>query len=479
MKLGYYFFYVMLFIFASNSYADDGKSDSRITRDLDSYFNNLGFSSSITSPEAYNGQRAGFYTGGSLFIRAPARSVQLMQMDLPSYHAGCSGIDLYAGGISFIKADALISAMKDVMNNAGGYAFMLAMETATPELANVLKYMYDAASAINHMNINSCETAQDLVGGLWPRTQANQQHICRDIGSNGGEGLFSDWAQARQKCGTEGSFNDTMAKAHTDPHYKNLVFDSGNIVWKALKQNTLLNHDNDLAEFFMTLSGTVILYKETTDENSPIKHVTLPSKMDDNNNLIKSLLKGGKAIIYKCDTTDLEGCLHIDPKGVEVEISSSKSFGERVKTLLDNIATKIVTDTPLTAEEIGLLQATSLPIYKMLNVKVAFTKGNKFVDVSSYSDAIATDILYQYLKESLEIVRLSLSAMQYPEDLTAKLRPQIDKEIDVLREEQQSAYTRMSTAIQIIQETQLIERMLAGDLSTELGNTLSWAKGLK
>ncbi|MCE3237354.1 MAG: hypothetical protein K0R24_335 [Gammaproteobacteria bacterium] len=480
MKLGGSFFSIVLFVFASTLYADSSESGKSISDDLNAYFNRLGFSSSITSPQAYNGQRAGFYTGGSLFMRAPVNNLQLMEVDLPSYHAGCGGIDLYAGGISFIKAPALINAMKGVMNNAGGYAFMLALETATPELANVLKNMYGLANSVNHLDINSCEIGQDLVGGLWPRTQASQQQICRDVGSNSERGLFSDWAEARQKCGTEGSFNDTMNKARQDPHYKNLVFDRGNIVWKALKQNSLLNKDDELAEFFMTLSGTVILYKETMDENATIKHVTLPSKMDDNNNLIKVLLKGGTATIYHCrDSKEPDGCLDIDPQGIQVQIGSNKSFGARVKTLLDSMADKIVTDTALTDEEKGLLQATSLPIYKMLNVKVAFTKGNQFVDVSSYSDAIANDILYQYLKQSLETVRLSLSAVQYPDDLINELRPRIDKEIDVLREEQQSAYTRMSTAIQIIQETQLIERMLAGDLSTELGNTLSWAKALK
>lgn len=451
---------------------------SGINDDLNNYFNDLGFSTSVTSPHAYNGQRAGYYSGGSLFMRSRVRQVQLVQVDLPSFHAGCSGIDLYAGGLSFVKADALVKAMKDVMNNAGSYAFSLALKTATPLLANVMETIHNKADEINRMNINSCETAEALVGGMWPRTAASQQQICRDLGSNGSGGLFSDWAQARQQCGTGGNFNSTMDKARLDPRYQNRVFDNGNVAWKAIKQNKLINGDNELAQFFMTLSGTVILSKEGSSESAPTKYTTLPSKMDNkNNNLIQALLKGGTAKIYKCDTTEADGCLH--PTEVDVTITPDKSFGTRIRSLLDSIAKKIVEDTALSQEEIGLLQSTSLPIYKMLNVKVAFTKGNKFLDVTPYADAIANDILYQYLEESLSIVKHSLSILQIPDDIVATLKTPINQELEALRIEQKNAYTRLSSTLQIIQETQLIERMLAGELSTELANTLSWAKGLK
>lgn len=467
----------ILIYFILNLFFECAAFASGIQDDLNNYFNGLGFSTSITVPTAYQGQQAGYYTGGSLFMRAPVRQVQLVQIDAPSFHAGCGGIDMYTGGISFIKAEALVNTMKDIMNNVGSYAFMLAMETATPQLVNIERAIHNFANEANRLNINSCEAAEALVGGVFPRNAAAQQQVCRDHGSNSSKGLFSDWVQARQQCGTEGQFNSTMEKAKRDPLYKNRVFDSGNIAWKALKQNGLLSSDNELSEFLMTLSGTVILSKKNTREDSPIDYKTWESKMGKDNDLVTALLKGGKAKVYKCDTTDVDGCLNL--REVDVNISTSHAFGARIKVLLDRIATKIVEDTALSNEEIGLLQATSLPIYKMLNVKVAFTKGNKFLDATPYADAIANDILYQYLEMSLKVVRKNLDILQIPEDLVAKLKPNIDKELDILREEQKSAYTRLSTTLQIIQETQLIEKMLAGDLSTQLANTVTWAKGLR
>jgi len=449
-----------------------------VSEDLNNYFNSLGFSSNVTSPQAYHGQQAGFYTGGSVFARSAVRDVQLMQIELPSFRSGCSGIDIFTGGFSFINSDQIIPLMQNIMNNSASYAFTLAMETASPVLANVMKYWNDFASKVNQANINSCEMAESLVGGMWPKVRGAQQRVCQDIGSNT-HGLFTDWAQAKQKCGNGDEFSKTMDKARTDPRYKNLVFDSGNITWKAIKQNNLFGSDDELAQFFMSLSGTVILYKNGTgDDASVTLSPPLPSLMDkDQNNLIKAILEGGDVTIYKCDTLDADGCLK--PKEGKLTILKENAFGNRIKLLLEDMVNKIISDEALTPEEIGLLQSTSLPIYKMLNVQAAFAKDKNILDIASYSEAVATDILFQYLEQSLIVIRNNVAATQYSEAILAELRPNIDKELDQLRESQKSAYSRMAISIQMIQQTQVIERMLAGDLSTDLSNSISWAKGLR
>lgn len=449
-----------------------------LNSDLNNYFNDLGFSSNITSPQAYHGQQAGYYTGGSVFMRTPTRDVQLVQIQLPSFRSGCSGIDIFTGGFSFINSDQMIELLRNIMNNSASYAFTLAMETASPALSNVMKYWNDFASKVNQANINSCEMAESLVGGMWPRVRGAQQRICQDLGSNT-KGLFTDWAQARQKCGTN-EFENTMDKARSDPRYTNLVFDKGNVAWKAIKQNNLFGNDDELAQFFISLSGTVIIYKDGAGDDAPVKlSPPMPSLMDkEKNNLIKALLEGGEVTIYKCDTLEKDGCLNPTRDG-KIIITKETAFGNRIKTLLEGMVEKIINDKPLEPQEIGLLQTTSLPIYKMLNVQAAFAKDKQILNVASYADAVATDILFQYLEQSLTIIRSNISAAQYPEDMIAELRPNIDKELDQLREAQKTAFSRMAISIQMIQQTQVIERMLAGNLSTDLANSLSWARGLK
>ena len=172
-------------------------------------------------------------SGGSLFARDSVRDVQIVQIDLPSFRSGCGGIDLFTGGFSFVDSKQLIDAMQNIINNSLGYAFNLALESTTPEIANVMKYINTLSNDINRANINSCETAAGLVGAAWPKTHVAQQQVCQDIGTS--NGLFTDWAAAREGCSTGGDMTKTLNGASNNPSYKSMLLASGNIAWKAIQ----------------------------------------------------------------------------------------------------------------------------------------------------------------------------------------------------------------------------------------------------
>lgn len=463
------YLYIMI-LFSGNVYAT-------VANDLNNFFDTLGYSGNVTSP-AYEGQKAGYYTGGSLFMRSPTRDVQLLQVELPSFRSGCGGIDVFGGSFSFINGEQMVQLMQNIMNNAGSYAFTLALETASPALANVMKYWNDFQSKINQENINSCEMAENLVGGLWPKVRGAQERVCQDIGNS--KGIFSDWAAARQGCSTGNEFSSTMNKGRNDEHYKQFVFDSGNVTWKAIKQNKLFSSDDELAEFFMSLAGTIILAKDKSSDDANVSmSPRMPSLMDrEHNNLIKAFLEGGNIEIYKCDTTDENGCLH--PHKATIPFEKSKAFGQRIKTILVGMVDKVIADEKeLNDQEKALLNSTSLPVYKMLNVQAAFAKNKDIIDIKSYADIIASDIIFQYLEQSLQIIRKNISGSQYPDAIIDEFRPNIASELEELRLAQKNAYERMTMTLMLVEKTQAIERMLAGSLSSELGNSLAWAHGLK
>lgn len=73
------------------------QSSANVGQDLDDFFNGIGYASNVTTPAAFESQAAGFFGGGSLYARNQVRQYQLVQLDLPSYRAGCGGIDLFTG----------------------------------------------------------------------------------------------------------------------------------------------------------------------------------------------------------------------------------------------------------------------------------------------------------------------------------------------------------------------------------------------
>jgi len=453
----------LIFLVSESIYAD-------VDSDLHGFFDKLGFDNNITAPRAYKGQEAGYYTGGSIFARTPVRDLQIMQLDVPGYRTGCGGIDLFAGGFSFIDSDQLVKLLKNVMNNAKGYAFTLALEAATPMLANVIKYLQEQAAKINAMNVNSCETAAGLVGSVWPRTQEAQRRVCADIASTQQAGIFTDYAAAKQGCGFGGHLTEILGKG--SGAHKNAIFKEGNLAWKAIQQNKFLNDDLLLAELFMSLSGTIIVRQNGVGDDAEHTFITLPS-LATNIKLLGAILNGGSAIIYKCDES--EKCLI--PSAAAITISTDNALKNRVAKTLQKMADKFYSDTRLLGTEIGLMESTTLPIQKMLNVQMAFYKEQEVLDISNYTDIIAIDILFQYLNESLNVVRASTVNLQYPEEIMNKFIKSIDVAKRALRSEQKSVYAEITTTNSIIKQTKMIEDLLSSSYSEHMNLNMKWSKG--
>lgn len=113
-----------------------------------------------------------------------------MSMQVPSLNADCGGIDAYLGAFYFINGAKLQRFVKQIMSNAAGYAFDLALQTMVPELKQAKDYLQKLATDVNSSNMSSCQAAQGIIGGLWPTTQVRQQKICQNVA--GESNMFSD-----------------------------------------------------------------------------------------------------------------------------------------------------------------------------------------------------------------------------------------------------------------------------------------------
>ncbi len=460
----------MLFIItiSLNAFAD-------VNSDLNNFFDGLGMVSNTTAPHAYQGQQAGYYSGGSLYARNSVRNVQLVQVELPSVRAGCGGIDVFAGGFSFINSKEAINMMRNIMNNSKGYAFKLTLAEVTPLLKNISSDVENVANFINQGNINTCAAGEGLVGGLWPKTRAAQQQVCQDVGSN--TGIFKDWAEAKQGCTSDDlsyNFDSTMQTGSQNPAYKNMILDNGNLVWKALQANNLVAGDEEFAELLMSLSGSIII-KKTGTGKSATNHFEILQSLATDHSLFKAILYGDNTTIYKCDET--VQCLN--PKPQTITVKQKSALKNRIADLLSQISQKIIADEPLSEQEKGLIQATRIPIYKILNVQAAYQKDPNILDVESYADVIATDILFQYLQENLELVRLSSRSLQYPAEIMSQFNEGVNSALTDVRTEERNAQNKISQAFQLIEQSQVLEQMLAGQLSSQLGNSLTWARSLR
>lgn len=380
-----------------------------VNSDLNHFFGKLGFESNTTMPHAWQGQAAGYASGGSIYMRTAVKQVQLVSIQVPSLNAGCGGIDAYLGAFSHINGDQLQRFVKQIMGNAAGYFFDLALQTTVPEMKQAKDFLQKLASDVNSMNMSSCQAAQGIVGGLWPKTAVSQQKICQDIA--GEQNLFSDWAASRQGCTLGGQYGSVTDKA--SDKMKDQVLKNKNLMWESLSKNTMFNSNRELKEFAMSLTGTLIF--DATGNIKPLVALTT------NEDIIKSMMNGGTANIYACDTTTL--CLA--PTIKPVTISEANAMNGQVKKLLISIQNKAISDTPLTEQEKGFISSTSVPVLKYLVDPQSLGVANTLL--YQLSDYIGYDILMQYLQELIQQARIMLGSSNYPEPAIEQLHNSLNQ----------------------------------------------------
>jgi len=196
-----------------------------------------------------------------------------------------------------------------------------------------------------------------------------------------------------------------------------------------------------------------------------------------NANFLKSLLEGGAIEVYGCDAYLPEQCLN--PSLKNIQISKNSSLISKVKNLIRSIVNKIREgDEPLTDDEKGFIQSTSLPVFKMLNVQSAFMKKLSSLDVESYSELIASDILYQYLDESLNSITDRARTLQLPENEYKEFISSLDRAKRIIRQRKLDTYEMRSSAIQMIEQTMLIEKKLSSQVQTPISDAMTWSDNL-
>ena len=94
-------FTTMLLVVSLPNWAHD------VAEDLNTFFDGIGVASNVTQEQAYQSQAGGYYGAGSVYARTPVRQYSLVTLDMPHFRAGCAGIDLYNGSLSYISGNKL------------------------------------------------------------------------------------------------------------------------------------------------------------------------------------------------------------------------------------------------------------------------------------------------------------------------------------------------------------------------------------
>ena len=440
--------------------------NAQVGAELNDFFNDMGASANATGPTAYQGQSAGYYSGGNIWTRFPQKSVNPVNLQLPSIKAGCGGIDVFSGSFSFINTDEIVAMLKATANNALGFAFQLAIKSISPQIASTIEEISQKAQQMNQFNMNSCETAQNLVSGLWGKSDRMSSEICKSIGNS--QGLFSDWAKGRHECGTGGQRESTIA-ANSDPA---IPAESYNFTWDMLKQS-YPSFSTEFREYLMTFVGTVIFYQD--GDASGKRGFQFVGQGD--RALLTALLDGTSSVtMLKCDTS--EKCLN--PTTQTMSISSAQALKPRVRAMIESMNGKVRTNAALSTDEIGLLGATTIPLYKIISVNAAATLGGMTSnDMNDLAEVVAMDLLDAIAQQYYGYASRGVGTFQNANEAAlSQWREQIASVRQVLDTYSQGMNLRLQRTQHVVERAVFLEGTLRNNLSPQMSAALSFSTSL-
>ena len=432
---------------------------ANLNAEMQAMFNDMGALGNVTSPGAFRGQAMNLYTGGSLMMRAPGKNYPLVNAQLPSLRAGCGGIDIFGGAFSFINKQQFVALLQNIGSNAVGYAFKLALQSISPDIDKLLTELQDQITTINTMHINSCEAAQSLVNGIVGEFDNSVQSGCANIAQY--LGSVTDRADARFTCATNAPAVVKSAANSSDPNIRNATFVKGNVIWLALNQvgGTISQQEKEL---IMSVIGTVILYPPADDGSGAMPRYLEPSIVGLRDLLLgrgDSATEGNVDIeVYACD----EPAECLNPTRTTV---SAKPYTRMVSERLRRMSDNIVTRTPQTAADIGFINNTTEPVYKMLAVANAVPGSNTAETlIETYKDVIALDyaetFLNRAIRQALSALSQALKRTAIEQQYVEALRTSAQEAQRQILAEKQTAYAKVRSVSSMTQDLQNLERQL-------------------
>lgn len=429
----------ILMLSGTYSYAD-------IEQELNKQFGSL---VSFQDVGIWNTERRGIVSGGHVNARVPIKEVSIANISLPSVSAGCGGLDLYGGSLSYINKDEYVSLLKNVASNAKGYAFQIALSSMCEKCMQHMEALQQKIQQMNQYLGNSCQLAQGIVNdslGAINRKGLNDVSLKANFLGIADTFELNSYTDSSNIYSQLDAFDaNSSNNTEVDGGGNNSNYLTGNILWNLLYKSKLINKDYELAQNILGITGSIIV----TKNGKELK------KLPGNLLTLEQLIEGGKYYSYDCNKS--LDCL--EPKLVLLDIEGLANKIERLLNGRDNqknitedkdnkdtntynkgIITKLANNEgELTNEELSLISGLPSGYFVMIRNLAIRNEALARSFASDISSSLSVIYAYRLLKNYIKVVQdeLLLSDNAYVPIMKEELMnisKQIRSDYDILIE---------------------------------------------
>ena len=348
-----------------------------------------------TSPGSFEDQARGYVTAGGFSGRVDVHNDYLMSITLPKVRAGCGGIDMFLGGMSFLDPEYLVQKLESILQAAPAVAFQYLLETLDEKMGNIISKMEAATNYLNSIQVNDCRLANRMV--QIARGDGNMSGIIEEMTGYKSikEGYAKSYQQSREKIQANQNnptedLKDALANC---PREVTDIFRTGSLLAHAAARVGA----GEWTGVMRARVGDVYMGWDATDQ------VPLFSA------------------IPACPRQDIEGvddfltgrvqsrALNVPPTGADCQVDGpGRGALILARERMQAIATKIRTRSALTAEERQFVaNVKTLPVYRMLEWGVR--EGVEDSVIGDTDELVALTLAYQMLNDLTRSIDFALS----------------------------------------------------------------------
>ena len=347
-----------------------------------------------TSPGSFEDQTRGYVTAGGMSGRIDVHSDYLMSLTMPKVKAGCGGIDMFLGGMSFLDPDYLVQKLESILQAAPAVAFQYLLETLDEKMGNIISKMEAATNFLNSIQVNDCRLANRMV--QIARGDDNMSGIIEEMTGYKSvrQGYAKSYQQSREKIQANGNsptedLKDALANC---PAEVTDIFRTGSLLAHAASRVGAA----DWAAVMRARVGDVYMRWDATDKVPLFSAIPACAGQDTESS--DDFLNGRV----------MRRALNMPATAADCTQDGAKGALALTRERMTSIAEKIRTRATLAAEERQFVaNVRTLPVYRMLEWGVR----QDVVDsvIGDTDELVALTLAYQMLNDLTRSIDFAIS----------------------------------------------------------------------